>query len=151
MAWTGPGPDRNSSWACILCSRSRGEFTGCTRGRRQEDKLDCKSDYPRIYIQYIQAWVTVLTKHMSRYEWLMCWHILIMNSLSYCADWCTVIEAYYKLMHCPINRTGWLILSNIAYPSALLCSNQSKWVTCLLPLIVQVSWKSCEVSHNHVM
>ena len=28
------------------------EFTVCTRGGRQEDKLDCKSNYPRVYIHF---------------------------------------------------------------------------------------------------
>ena len=33
----------------------RGEFTLCTRGRKQENKLDSKNNYPKVYIQYIQA------------------------------------------------------------------------------------------------
>ena len=82
---------------------------------------------------------------------LMHWCSVVINSLSYCADWCTVIEAYYRLTHCPNNRTGWLILSNPAYPVAYLCFNQSEWVTCLYLLIVLMSQASCEVSHDHVM
>ena len=36
--------------ACILYSRTRRGFTVCTEGRRQDDKLDSKSNYLRIYI-----------------------------------------------------------------------------------------------------
>ena len=35
-----------------VCPLFKGQrkFTECTRGRRQEDKLDSKSEYPRVYI-----------------------------------------------------------------------------------------------------
>ena len=82
--------------------------------------------------------------------WLMHWHVVVIN-LSYCADWCTVIKAYYELTHCSNKRTGLLILSNCAYPAAHLCFNQSEWVTWMYLLIVLMSQASCEVSHDHMM
>ena len=34
-------------------SKDQRKFTECTRERRQEDKLDSKSDYPRVYIHTV--------------------------------------------------------------------------------------------------
>ena len=48
------------------------------------------------------------------------------------------------LTRCPNNRTGWLILSNHAYPSAHLCSNQSEVIMWWYLLIVRMS-------HDHMM
>ena len=45
---------------------------------------------------------------------------------TYCADGCTVIKADYGLTRHSHNSAGWLILSNLAYPLALLYSNQSE-------------------------
>ena len=90
-----------STQACVLYSRTREKFTLCTRGRRQEDKLDSKADYPRVYILYIQSgsstelslsvWVS-MTMHVWVMRWLMHWRVVVINSLSYCADWCTLLR-----------------------------------------------------------
>ena len=48
--------NRLSHWrvlqAYVLYSRTRRGFTVRSRSRIQEDKLDCKSDYPRVYIHF---------------------------------------------------------------------------------------------------
>ena len=43
----------------------------------------------------LSIWVSI-TMYVWAMHWLMHWHIVVINSLSYCADWCTVIKAYYR-------------------------------------------------------
>ena len=72
--------------------------------------------------------------------------------------WALSHLALVMLTHHPNNRTGWLILSNHAYPLAHLCFNQSECIMWLYLLIVRVShdhvtshdcpFTSCEVSQS---
>ena len=70
-----------STQACVLYSRTREKFTLCTRGRRQEDKLDSKADYPRVYIhtEWVIYWA--ITKCMSKYD-----YACMSNVLTDCHD-----------------------------------------------------------------
>ena len=129
------------------------QWVGC---ERQEDKLDCKSNYYRVYIHTRVVYLLSYIKRLVRvFNSALTWPVSI-NSLICSADWCTVKTITKALMHRPNNRPGWLILSNHAYPSAHPYSNQFEWVMCSKLYKVLLSqghmtndkllWYTCDIS-----